>query len=672
MVSLAQQFETNTNGNQLNHWIFGDSVYLYFGMDSLNTKTINFNSREASATISIGDSLILYGSPTTLWSIRNQKKITGLPGHTSSTQGSLFLNTDSCILFFVSNENNFRFNNKLISFELNTWDSIVNSKMLLDSCTEQLSSVNHQNNKDVWLFTHKSINDEFNGFLVQEKLLCCPIRTKIGGNYSKGFYTPAFNGYQIKFSPSGKLICAIRSESDQAANARMDLFKFDGESGEIKDNIYLNMINPVRVSFSPDESRIYVSNNRITQLTLSNWNHVDINNSQTLVLNVQNYWIGDMQISKKGTILYAVSDSSFLGEIKYPNNFGDSCKLNKKAVSLNYGKCNYGLPNFNASYFYTPSIDFAYTEDCWNHAYNFEGRDTFDADGYQWVFQKGSYRDSVLTKHCNYQFPDTGMWLVSHIAWNTSRSDTVTKTLTLRSKWQQDLLGRDTFYCSGDTMFQLTLKAPPNMHCIHWNGEEPNLDEDLGPIVDYNHFHVDSLLVDTAGTYLVKLTNKTFCQLYDTLVVEEKPKPAKPLISYNTGELASTVVADRYNWYLNDTFFLTTSERSIIPSKSGTYQLVLTSEFGCKSDKSDSFFLSLGISEKSEKDQSFLIYPNPGDGLFNIKTNLNQYELEIYDATGRKVKEDRNCSSFRLNVPGNYVVVIKTEGERFSRVISVK
>jgi PKD repeat protein len=299
-----------------------------------------------------------------------------------------------------------------------------------------------------------------------------------------------------------------------------------------------------------------------------------------------------------------------------------------------------GLPNFNASYFYTPSIDFAYTEDCWEHKYSFEGRDTFDADGYKWIFEKSGFRDSILTKHCNYQFSDTGSWQVSHIAWNANRADTVTKTLTIRPKWQKDVLGRDTFYCAGSKA-NLVLQAPTDMHCVHWNGEEPNLDESLGPIVDYDHFHTNTFGVDTAGTYIVKLTNKTFCQMYDTIVVAEKPRPNKSVVSRLGNLLICDLVANKYRWYYNGALQQTTDSNFLDPNQNGNWQVQLVSKFGCEGELSDSMLVDFASIDPRLQDTgklTFKIYPNPSSGKFTIELAKDGiYTIQLFENGGRLV-----------------------------------
>jgi hypothetical protein len=489
LFSIAQVQETNPNYHAADNWVFGDSVWLQFTSDSIYSKSIDFTSREASSCFSDDTGLLYYSSPITFWNLKNNSKLGNFKGHVSSTQGSLLESTEDTINFFVSGENNHNFNNSINHYIINNLDSIVRVKKIMIASTEQLSSINHQNQKYIWVTTHLSTSNEFYTFLLKNNTTLCPVVTAIGGDYTLGTVTPQNNGYQIKFSPSGNILTAIRSDFDATANARVDLAKFDSESGKLGNNVYFRTVVPSRVCFSQFETKLYVSSNRVSQVSLESWNNSAISSSLIDVLPIQSYNISDLSISPNGTILFGIADSTFLGEIKSPDSLGSKCNIVSKSLELNYGKCKYGLPNFNASYFHTPSIDFAYTEDCWGHSYAFEGRDTFDADGYKWLFRdvRNDTLDTRQGKNVMYTFPQAdsleNKYEVSHIAYNANRADTVTKTLTIRPKWKNDVLGRDTFYCTGDSI-KLILQAPQDMHCVHWNEEEPNLDEALGPIVE--------------------------------------------------------------------------------------------------------------------------------------------------------------------------------------------
>jgi hypothetical protein len=683
----AQIPETNPNYHAADNWVFGDSVWLQFTSDSIYSKSIDFTSREASSCFSDDTGLLYYSSPITFWNLKNNSKLGNFKGHVSSTQGSLLESTEDTINFFVSGENNHNFNNSINHYIINNLDSIVRVKKIMIASTEQLSSINHQNQKYIWVTTHLSTSNEFYTFLLKNNTTLCPVVTAIGGDYTLGTVTPQNNGYQIKFSPSGNILTAIRSDFDATANARVDLAKFDSESGKLGNNVYFRTVVPSRVCFSQFETKLYVSSNRVSQVSLESWNNSAISSSLIDVLPIQSYNISDLSISPNGTILFGIADSTFLGEIKSPDSLGSKCNIVSKSLELNYGKCKYGLPNFNASYFHTPSIDFAYTEDCWGHAYSFEGRDTLQATSWKWIFEKGSVSDSLFTKHCKYTFPDTGKWVVSHMTSTATRSDTVTKTLTIRPQWQQDALGKDTFYCTGASI-NLTLQAPIDMHCIHWNDEEPNLDESLGPIVDYDHFHIDTLLVDTAGTYIVKLTNKTFCQMWDTITIREYARPSKSVINRSGQELESSIVAAEYRWYFNGSLKNTTTDSKLTPDSNGYWQVQLISEYGCESELSDSFNVGFaGIDKRYETlDLRFEIYPNPSDGNITIavpkggdyQVKLStiggqlvsrggpNFQSELYRSVNKKIELD-------IKLPAaNYILTLtNAEGDMGSRQITI-
>jgi hypothetical protein len=341
-----------------------------------------------------------------------------------------------------------------------------------------------------------------------------------------------------------------------------------------------------------------------------------------------------------------------------------------------YGQ--YGLPTFNQSYFYTPQIDFKYEEDCGTNRYQFWGLDTFGASAYRWVIHPKDAPQEISElqgKNITFDFDrdQEQTYIVRCIATAAHKTDTVAKEITVRPIIPENFLGKDTFFCQGDS-FSWTLRTPKDLHCIHWNGEEPEATLGGTIIRGYDHFHTDTLHIDTAGIYTVRITNKTFCQAWDTFQVIEAPLPTKPLISYETGALASTVIAKTYRWFLNGSFLLETEERSYKPISKGYYQLQLFSEYNCPSPLSDSFLVDTLVSiEKLEKEELFSIYPNPSDGNITIKTNQHtDYQVEVYDMLGKLILQKPNGKSIFISQKGSYVVKISTESGVWSRVVMVE
>jgi hypothetical protein len=218
---------------------------------------------------------------------------------------------------------------------------------------------------------------------------------------------------------------------------------------------------------------------------------------------------------------------------------------------------------------------------------------------------------------------------------------------------------------------------------VHWNEEEPNLDEALGPIVDYDHFHTDSLLVDTAGTYIVKVTNKTFCQMWDTIRVTEKPNPQKPNIQRISQELESTIAAAEYRWYYEGRPKFQNENSKIQPDSNGYWQVQLVSEFGCESELSDSLLVGFASipSIKATNALSFNVYPNPSDGNISIKVpKQGEYNIQITDLNGKVVyttKHNLNLS-FEFEfvfvfAKGTYIITLTDEeGNTGSKQIVVR
>jgi hypothetical protein len=516
MFSEGQCLQTNPNCNQVKNWVFGDSVWLHFSDTGIVQKLIPLSNYEASSSISNNnDELIYYQTASEIFN-KYGKLITKTKGGNSSTQGSYifkhYLDT-SLVLSLTNDEGNPNLNMNLYfhSF-IDSGQFLFKNRILLKNTPEGLGLILHKNKNDIWIASHSINSDSFYLFLIKKNAnVICPIIQKKGGDFSNGKITKWYNGGAINFSNDGSTMVSFGCESNLSGNERVDLFRFNNETGQLTDNIIINEISPTHAEFSSNSKFLYLTSNQLVQYSIQEFNKAQISNSRFVITPNSNNAIGKIQQTIDGKILVAYFDSLYLGIINSPNELGMKAQYQENGIRLNIGISKRGLPNFNASYFYTPSIDFAYIEDCWEHRYSFEGRDTIKANSWKWFFRKNNFIDSILTKNCEYQFLDTGLWQVSHIATNSNRTDTVTKTITIHSKWQKDILGNDTFYCQGIKP-KFMLKSPPNMHCVHWNREEPNLDEDRGPIIDYNHFHMDSLVIDTAGIYYVKITNKTFCE----------------------------------------------------------------------------------------------------------------------------------------------------------------
>lgn len=684
--SFAQIPETNPDFLRTKHWTFGDSILLNFD-DSIIVSTSNVHTSEAYSSFSSKTGKLLYYSDAANLYDSNFNIISTLKGDKSSVQGVLISGNDSIINVITTTDIGGTNGANVYTFK----DGVkIGDKKILSPVCEMQSIVKHANQKDNWLVLHKFKSEKGYIFLIRDNQdPICPKNFE-SQNYigNKGSNAAG----SLTFSASSKMLAlTIYSLNEFNADGIVELYKFNNSTGEIdyilsSQKLWL----PIHSVFSPDETKLYSSERgrHLIQYDLSNLNIDSVHNSKTILWTAQNTFSNmALQNYSNGFIYGAIPDSSYLSVIKYPNLQGNNSGLDLRHYKIPNRIVSYGLPNFNASYFYTPSIDFAYTEDCWGHSYSFEGRDTLQATSWKWCFQKvgvSNFKDSSLTKHCNYSFPDTGKWQVSHFATIGSRTDTVTKTLTIHPKWDLNMLGTDTFYCTGDSI-NLVLQAPANMHCVHWGDkgpiEEPNLDNALGPIIDYDHFqgvNADTLIADTAGVYRIKVTNKTFCQAWDTLTIAEYPNPNKSLISRFKDSVVSNTLAHTYRWYRDGVAKFETTERRLDPDSNGYWQVQLVSEYGCESELSDSLLVDFASIPKINS-LPFKIYPNPSDGNISIELGNEQLNvnIKILDMNGKLAYTQKSKNSSLITIhttltAGNYILSLTDEdGNTGSQKIEV-
>jgi hypothetical protein len=584
---------------------------------------------------------------------------------------------------------------------------------------EKQQAINHQNGRDIWYANHARQGDSIYFFLIKKQgIIECPVVTHTGLNYYGGANGWSTQG-QMKFSPDGEYL----AEAVFVDPFGVGLYKFNNEYPET-DVIFSHskgFVAPYHkqwfsgIEFSPDNSKLYVNSGKLTsnpfepdpvvlyQLDLSDLNQDSIENSWLSLDSLFDLDQGNLQIAPNGKIYVAMPDQTYLGVINNPNELGAASNYVRQGLTLDSGGTSrYGLPTFNQSYFYTPTIDYTYEEDCFSNTYSFNGLDTFQGSSFEWKFRdiRNETVDVRLGKNISYSFPRAdsleNKYEVTFIANSGSKTDSVTKILTIRPKLTTHFLGKDTFYCAdAQRDFEISLKTPSNMHCVHWgmNGEvlEPysNLigDTVIGYVNFYGHIHANTFrTIDTAGVYTARITNKAFCRTWDTITVTEIPNPQKPSIQRNGQELESSITAAEYRWYYNGNLKLTTINSQLIPDSNGYWQVQLISEYGCESQLSDSFNVGFAsLKPLNFKPLSFKIYPNPSDGHISIEVpKEGQYNLTLTTISGQLVRLSDSPQGelyrsvnkrieFELNLAnGTYILTLTDEdGNTGSKKIEV-
>lgn len=359
---LAQKEATN--------WYFGEKAGLTFSNGRPEVLTNgSMQASEGSATISDSKTgeLLFYTNGKQVWNRQHQVMPNGndLMSDVSSTQSALIVpfpgHPQQYYLFAV---NSFRpldlttlpgltysIVNMNLEGGLGNVEPATKNTRLLTSTTEKLTAVRHVNGKDYWVITHGWANNEFYIYLLNEMGVSEPKISRIGSMYAGGISGHAA-GY-LKASPNGKKLAAA-SSSEGAPVLPIEVFDFDASTGTISNQVSLGVPEiPIHygVSFSPDNSKLYISGLTVTQFDLSLPTTQDIINSQVQITPLPSTGrVQSLQLGPDGHLYNNVDQNTFY-VINYPNKAGMACAPELVEFDFKGGRSVVGLPNFMQHYF---------------------------------------------------------------------------------------------------------------------------------------------------------------------------------------------------------------------------------------------------------------------------------------------------------------------------------
>jgi len=123
---------------------------------------------------------------------------------------------------------------------------------------------------------------------------------------------------------------------------------------------------------------------------------------------------------------------------------------------------------------------------------------------------------------------------------------------------------KDTSICDGDS---LLIDAGAGFKSYYWNTGDT----------------IQSIFVNTAGTYQVIVTNQFDCQNSDSIKVDVWPRPNKPIITSIDDTLFSTA-GDSYEWYRNGSILTNINTQWFVSQDDGDYKVVHRNDNGCESE----------------------------------------------------------------------------------------
>lgn len=636
------------------NWCFGDSVGIKFINGKNPIAVTYFRDRSDEGTSIINDSngkLLYYAFSNYLYDsthtrLNNRFILKGGASNCQPIQLVKHRNSTPIHIFTTGTTPEV----STYGFNYSIFDKgfkVINSK-LIKHIGEKQTHVFHQNNNDIWVSTHSLLNDTFYSFLVKEDgIIECPVINKIGAEYQDVFPTQGI----LKFSPSGKY-CA---NANWNLN-RLEIYKFDHENSKLTDLITIEQFYPYAVEFSFDENYLYFTDRgqNIYQVSLRKWSKDSIEKSKKTIASASGEDFFQMQLAPNGKMYVALAVSKYIACIEKPNAQWDSVNFIKNALYLGGRYCLGGFPDFNAGFFYTPSVDFSYEQDCRTNTIAFIGNDTFLATNHKWNISNGALSINSTGKTLNFVFPDTGKWHVRYISEKSNRKDSITKILTIRPKLEPHFLGKDINFCQ----INPTIRVPKGLHCVHWYNDSMT---EIGS--------VDSIVLANEGTYYAKVTNLSFCVEWDSIKLS-KSFPSQYLSIIRIKDTVKSVEKClRYIWFLDGQKIVDSNEVLIV-KKNGIYKLHAYTKYGCWIYSNEILVSDVSLNNLTLND-FITISPNPSRG--NIKVTINsqgKYKMEVYNETGllilEKVLHGNASNNIQINSSSSFYIVKIIDSEHKS------
>jgi hypothetical protein len=636
MSQTNRQYETNPDRKRANIWYFGQNAGIDFNTNPPAALTDGkINTWEGCSSIcDTSGNILFYTDGQTVWNKNHDTMENGfnLMGHQSSTQSAIILHhvENDSLYYIITTPQAFNYSIGMRICVVNIYSNnglgqvISKNKLLFYNSSEKTNAIYHSNNKDIWIVGHEFNTSNFYFFLLsKDGLNRCPIIQSIGSSLGPSEFT---NQGPIKFSPDGKYLVISHWQ-----NNKCELYRFDNTNGLISNLSTISTYYANGLEFDNSSKYLYISqrDSSVIQYRISDGKKVFLYKNT-------NYKLSSLQISNINKIYVNVNDSPFLSSISRIET--DTPLFELKDIHLlrnNYiGSCN-----FNQSYFHTPSIDFAYDLDCIGNSANFQGRDTFYADVHQWVIGKlgKPVEASYNTKSISYIFKDTGNYQITYIASKGSRSDTIIKMINIYPKLSRDFLGKDTAYETGSS-FSKTFTAALGMHCYFWYNDSSTF---------------SSFTTDTTGTFVCKVTTKSFCTVTDTVKISSCINNLSvPTISRSRDTIyVSSGDADSFVWYRNGLQYKSGKERFLAMTDTGYYTVEAIKPGHCNRSSQTYHVQKLGVEEHLI--QGIRVFPNPANYWISLEfKNTDTYTIIIYDAIGKEVYTTITNNDINIKLDG--------------------
>ncbi|MDB5035117.1 MAG: hypothetical protein JWQ98_2358 [Chlorobi bacterium] len=336
-------------------WCFGD----FAGLDFNSGAPVPFvgsklSTHEGSASVADRHTggLLFYTDGMTVWN-RNHRVMpngAGLKGYFSTTQSALIVpapgDTTKYYIFTAAPRedqytNGIQYSVVDMTKDGGLGDIVIKNVLLLAPATERLCAVTHCNGRDYWMITHGWNNDVFFAYQITRRGIAPPIISRAGSYEGEPDWLSGV-GY-LKASPDGKMLArAIYGQKS------VEVCQFDNSTGYVSLAITIPLDpgplnSPYGVSFSPNSTKLYVTEMALYQYDVTDYSYTEISASKKLIAPTN--LLGAIQIAPDGKLYIANSTTGYLDAIDSPDSAGAKSLFRTGAVTFPVGASESGLPN---------------------------------------------------------------------------------------------------------------------------------------------------------------------------------------------------------------------------------------------------------------------------------------------------------------------------------------
>ena len=599
-------------------WHFGYNAGIDFNSGTAVAIAGYINTYEGCAAISSSSGTLLFCTDgVTVYDTNGGIMASGLMGNNSATQSAIIVpvpgTADQYYIFTVPAVGIGGLHYSIVDMTLNSGlgGLVVTNTPLVTPICEKITAVYAANGIDIWIIVHVFNTNEYYVYPVTASGVGAPVINSVGSSVGVG---SSALGY-LKASLDGAHLAIVGYGNSGPSNI-FEYSDFDNSTGVISNtfSIPIPATNLYGVSFSPDNSKLYVSSFNTTDhifqydLTAANWW-----TNPYIVFSGGNYTIGALQIAPDGKIYVTENNGTALSTIDFPNNAGAACGFALHSFPI-LNNSAIGLPTFFEQLSFPVTCNANLGPDilhCGNDSVLLDA----GPDGVLYFWSDGS-SDQTLTVNSPGEY-----WVKKTFASGCIDIDTIEVHF---SPAPIVSLGNDTIYCS-TTFVVLDVGAGANSYL--WN----------------NGVTIQSIHVVASGSYSVTITDASGCSAADTIDIAMQG--ISVLLGNDTTICKGDTVAvnagqgfSSYLWQNGST------DSVLIALSSGNYSVTVSDPGGCISNDA----LTVTISN-----------PVVDLGPDTLLCNVLNYVLT--PATGFSIYTWQNNShnqTYSASVNGNYFLTV--------------